>query len=87
MLIGKEGGGISVCRIGPTKPANVTKARYTKEAEESMPGKWSLCDHLLSLSDLGGKTSLDSGDGPTRSAVVAGDEVQTVLTLVELGVW
>lgn len=42
--------------------------------------------HLLSLADLGGETSLDGGDGTTGAAVVAGDKVQTVLGLVELGI-
>lgn len=40
----------------------------------------------LSAADLSTETSLDGGDGTTRAARVAGDEVQTVLTLVELGV-
>lgn len=40
--------------------------------------------HLLSLSDLGRESSLDGGDGTTRTAVVAGNEVQTVFTLAEL---
>jgi hypothetical protein len=44
----------------------------------------SLTLHLLSFSDLGRETSLDSGDGPTGSARVAGDEVKTVLSLVQL---
>lgn len=42
--------------------------------------------HLSPLADLGGETSLDGSDTATRSAVVAGDEVETILTLVELGV-
>ena len=41
----------------------------------------------LALSDLGGETGLDGGDRTARSARVAGDERQTVLTLVELGIW
>ena len=40
----------------------------------------------LSAADLSTETGLDSSDGTTRSARVAGDEVQTVLTLVEFGV-
>ena len=40
----------------------------------------------LSASDLATETGLDSGDGTTGSAGVAGNEVQTVLTLVEFGV-
>jgi hypothetical protein len=35
--------------------------------------------HLPSLSDLGRETSLDSLDGTTRAARVAGNEVKTVL--------
>lgn len=27
-------GGVSVCRIGPTEPANVTKARYMKKRKK-----------------------------------------------------
>jgi hypothetical protein len=42
--------------------------------------------HLLSLADLGRETGLDSRDTAAGTAVVAGNEVQTVLTLVELGV-
>ncbi len=41
---------------------------------------------LLSLSDLGGETRLDGGDGSSGAAVVAGDEVQAVLALVKFGV-
>lgn len=40
----------------------------------------------LSAADLGPETSLDSGDRATRSTGVAGDEVETVLALVELGI-
>lgn len=40
----------------------------------------------LSAADLSTETSLDGGDRTARSARVAGDEVQTVLSLVELGV-
>ena len=40
----------------------------------------------LSASDLSTETSLDSGNGTTRTARVAGNEVQTVLTLVQLGI-
>jgi hypothetical protein len=36
------------------------------------------------LADLGRETSLDGRDGTSGTARVAGDEVQTVLTLVEL---
>lgn len=42
--------------------------------------------HLSSLADLGGETSLDSGNTSSGTAVVAGDEVKAVLTLVEFGV-
>ncbi len=42
--------------------------------------------HLFSLADLGRETSLDGSDTATRAAVVAGDKVQTVLALAELGV-
>jgi hypothetical protein len=48
-----------------------------------------LIPHLtstLAAADLATETGLDGGDGTTRSTGVAGDEVQTVLTLVELGV-
>lgn len=46
----------------------------------------SLTLHLPSLADLGRETRLDSRDGPTRSARVASDEVETVLSLVEFGI-
>jgi len=42
--------------------------------------------HLPSLSDLGRETSLDRGNRPPRSARVAGDEGQTVLSLAQLRV-
>jgi hypothetical protein len=45
-----------------------------------------LFDHTLSLADLGGETSLDGSDGTSGTAAVAGDEVQSVLTLVELSI-
>lgn len=40
----------------------------------------------LAAADLATETGFDGGDGTTRSTGVASDEVQTVLTLVELGV-
>ena len=40
----------------------------------------------LSAADLSTETGLDGGDGTTGSTRVAGNEVQTVFTLVELGV-
>jgi hypothetical protein len=40
----------------------------------------------LSAADLSTETGLDGGDRPTRTAGVAGNEVQTVFTLVEFGV-
>ncbi|KAL3960842.1 hypothetical protein ACCO45_005959 [Purpureocillium lilacinum] len=43
--------------------------------------------HLSSLADLGRETSLDGRDTSSRSAVVASDEVETVLTLAELASW
>lgn len=45
-----------------------------------------LSTHLLSLADLGRETCLDCRDGPPRTTGVACDEVQTVLSLVELGI-
>jgi hypothetical protein len=42
--------------------------------------------HLLSLADLGRETSLDSRDGSSRTTVVASDEVQSVFSLIQLGV-
>ena len=39
-----------------------------------------------SLADLGRETSLDGGDGTARAAGVAGDEVESVFTLVEFGI-
>lgn len=42
--------------------------------------------HALSAADLGTETSLDGGDGATRTTGVAGKEVQTVLSLAELGI-
>lgn len=49
-------------------------------------GASDLFDHSLSLADLCGETGLDGSDGTSGTAAVAGDEVQSVLTLVELGV-
>ena len=40
----------------------------------------------LSAADLATETSLDGGHGTAGSARVAGDEVQTVLSLVEFGI-
>lgn len=48
------------------------------------PHGYSLALHLLSLSDLGSETRLDGLDGTTGTARVTGNEVQTVLSLVEL---
>ena len=45
-----------------------------------------LFDHSLSLADLGGETGLDGSDGTSGTAAVAGNEVQSVLSLVELGI-
>lgn len=42
--------------------------------------------HALSAADLGTETSLDGGDGARRTTGVAGKEVQTVLSLAELGI-
>jgi len=36
---------------------------------------------------LGRETGLDCCDGSSRAAGVASDEVQSVLSLVEFGVW
>jgi len=41
----------------------------------------------LPLADLRGETSLDCSDTASGTAGVAGDEVKSVLTFVELGVW
>ena len=49
-------------------------------------GASDLFDHSLSLADLCGETGLDGSDGTSGTAAVAGDEVQSVLTLVELGI-
>lgn len=40
----------------------------------------------LPAADLSTETGLDSGDGTTGTTGVAGNEVKTVFTLVELGV-
>jgi hypothetical protein len=40
-----------------------------------------------SLADLGRETRLDGSHTATRSARVAGDEIQSVLSLVEFGIW
>lgn len=45
--------------------------------------KTSLTDLPSTLADLGRETSLDGLDGTSGSAAVAGDEVETVLTLGE----
>ena len=47
---------------------------------------WLLTLHLPSLADLGRETGLDGRDTASRTAVVASDEVQAVLALVELGI-
>lgn len=39
------------------------------------------------LADLGRETSLDGSNTATRATGVAGNEVQSVLSLVEFGVW
>lgn len=49
-------------------------------------GASGLFDHSLSLADLCGETGLDGSDGTSGTAAVAGDEVQSVLSLVELGI-
>lgn len=41
----------------------------------------------LSLPNLSGVTSLDGRDRTSTAARVAGDKVQTVLSLTEFGVW
>ena len=48
--------------------------------------KTSLTDLPSTLADLGRETSLDGLYRTSRSAAVAGDEVETVLTLGEVGV-
>ena len=61
------------------------------ENEQQNTKKWNNHQHptkisltlTLSAADLSTETSLDGRDGTTRSARVAGDEVQTVLSLVE----
>ena len=53
---------------------------------EFPPGRTRLTLLTLSLADLGGETGLDGCDGTARVAAVAGDKVQSVLALVELGV-
>jgi hypothetical protein len=45
--------------------------------------KTSLTDLPSSLADLGRETSLDGLDRTSRSAAVAGNEVETILTLGE----
>ena len=51
------------------------------------PGCRSLTLLSLPLSNLCRETSLDGRDGPPRAAAVASNEVKTVLSLVELGIW
>jgi len=41
----------------------------------------------LSLADLGRETGLDRSNGSSGSAGVAGNKVETVLSLVKLGIW
>ena len=43
--------------------------------------------HPLTLADLCRETGLDGRDGSSASTRVAGDEVESVLALVELCVW
>jgi len=40
-----------------------------------------------SLSDLCGETGLDRSDTSSRAAGVAGNEIQSVLSLIELRIW
>jgi hypothetical protein len=61
----------------PNWPTSTLQAKCPNEDSGS-----NLTLHLLSLSDLGRETGLDSLDRTTRAARVAGDEVETVLSLV-----
>ena len=64
------------------------------ENEQQNTKKWNNHQHptkisltlTLSAADLSTETSLDGRDGTTGTTRVAGDEVQTVFTLVKLGV-
>ena len=49
-------------------------------------GPSGLFDHSLSLANLCGETGLDGSNGTSGAAAVAGDEVESVLSLVELGI-
>jgi hypothetical protein len=74
---------------GATNVVAAPKKRTAKKREkhaERNAKESSLTLHLLSLSDLGRETRLDGRDGPSGTARVACDKVQTVLALVELGV-
>jgi hypothetical protein len=69
-----------------TKTKDVRCWRSPVRIEREKERRGFLTLHLSSLADLGRETSLDSGNTSSRTTVVAGNEVQTVLTLVELGV-
>ena len=84
----------SLCRkIITLQPGDLmpeTCSTYNNEATTSTSHSCSdasyLLDHSLPLADLGTETRLDRRHGPSRSARVARDEVQSVLAFVELGV-
>ena len=63
-------------------PSEKTKRR----GEERKQKRVTLTLHLSSLADLGRETGLDGSDTTSRAAVVASNEVETVLSLVEFGV-
>jgi len=58
------------------------KKKVRHEGRDDFSSRLSLLSSALA--DLGRETGLDGRDGTSGTARVAGDEVETVLTLVEL---
>lgn len=62
----------------------LTKRHASRNAQPTASGRLTLLSP--SLADLGGETRLDSRHGSSRAAAVAGNEVETVLSLGKVGV-
>lgn len=68
-----------------TSPAPMCKHKRRMRGVRHTPSRLTL--HSFTLADLRRETGLDSRDGPPRATAVAGNKVETVFALVELGVW
>jgi hypothetical protein len=69
----------------PKSRLNVEPCRNVRQGAEGKDA-WRSDLHLSPLANLSRETGLDGLDRTTRAAVVACDEVETVLALVELGI-